>query len=82
MRTTIEITGELLKVGSEVERATALHPRFNSSHEGFAVLKEEVDELWDAIKKNDITHAREEAVQVAAMAIRFLLDVHPKKGKK
>lgn len=27
-------------------------PPFNSAHEGFAVLKEEVDELWDQVKIN------------------------------
>ena len=42
---------------------------FNSSHEGFAVLKEEVDELWDAIKSNDLSAAQKEAIQVAAMAL-------------
>jgi len=25
--------------------ATSMHPKFNSTHEGYAVLKEEVDEL-------------------------------------
>jgi hypothetical protein len=52
---------------------------FNSAHEGFAVLKEEVDELWDEVKAKqgacDVAKMRKEAVQVAAMAMRFVLDV-------
>lgn len=53
---------------------------FNSAHEGFAVLKEEVDELWDEVKKGGTqkrskTRMRKEAIQVAAMALRFIEDV-------
>jgi len=56
------------------------YPRFTTTHHGYGILKEEVDELWDAIKtdKNGFrcTDAmRREAVQVAAMAIRFILDL-------
>ena len=59
----------------ELHRAQAKHKNpMRSSHEGYAILKEKVDEMWDAIKANDTRGARAEAVQVAAMAIRFLLD--------
>ena len=52
---------------------------FNSHHEGYAVIKEELDELWDAIKKKkkipNLEEAlQEEAVQVAAMALKFIVD--------
>lgn len=63
----------------EVERAQQKYPPFNSAHEGYAVLLEEVDELWDEVKmaptrrRSDFMYA--EAVQVAAMAVRFLVDV-------
>jgi hypothetical protein len=63
------------KVLAELERATAKFGTFNSSHEGYAIIKEEVDELWDDIKANKLYSAKEEAVQVAAMAIRFLIDL-------
>lgn len=59
----------------EVSRAEIKYPSFNSPHEGYAVLKEEVDELWDAVKANNRKQARHEAVHVAAMAVRFLRDV-------
>ncbi len=63
-------------VYEELRRATDKFGKFNSPHEGYAVLKEEVDELWDAIKDNaSPQRQREEAIQVAAMAIRYILDV-------
>jgi len=59
----------------ELSRATAKFGPFNSSHEGYAVIKEEFDEMWDEIKKNDIPRSREECVQVASSAIRYLIDI-------
>lgn len=63
----------------EVEQATANWPAFNSAHEGFGVLKEEVDELWDHVKTNqkkrDLVAMKKEAIQVAAMALRFAVEV-------
>ena len=63
----------------EAESANKKYPPFNSAHEGYAVLLEEIDELWDEVKKNpksrDMDKMREEAVQVAAMALRFLTDL-------
>lgn len=48
---------------------------FNSAHEAYAVMAEEVDELWDWVKTRqgdrDLEAMRKEAMQVAAMAIRF-----------
>ena len=59
----------------EAMRAAVKFKPFNSSHEGYAVLAEEVDELWDAIKSNQLEHARKEAIQVAAVALRYIADV-------
>jgi hypothetical protein len=64
------------EVTEELARARTRFPRFNSSHEGYAVLLEEVDELWDEIKRNDPVRGRCEAIQVAAMAIRLILDCY------
>jgi hypothetical protein len=61
-------------VMAELVRATGKHGRFNSPHEAYAILLEEVDELWDDIKKNRSTTAYIEAIQVAAMAVRFVVD--------
>ncbi len=66
----------MLCVCGEVVQARSLHKGFNSPHEGYAVIKEELDELWDEIKKwkycsGTIDTMRKEAVQVAAMAIQL-----------
>ncbi len=63
---------------NELEGARAKFPAMVSPHEGFAILKEEVDELWDEVKGNHpdrLERMRAEAVQVAAMAIRFIEEV-------
>jgi hypothetical protein len=60
----------------ELDRATKKFGPMRSAHEGYAILKEEVDELWDDVKANaPVSQMRTEAVQVAAMAIRFIMDV-------
>jgi hypothetical protein len=72
-------TSAIAAVLCEWQRASRLYPKFNSAHEGYAVLLEEVEELWDEIKKSpkkrDPAKMREEAIQTAAMALRFLTDV-------
>ncbi len=64
-------------VSNELDSANEKFPMFNSSHEGYAVLKEEVDELWDEIKANKKPGAmikqKDEAIQIAAMAIKFVM---------
>jgi hypothetical protein len=67
----------LAEVGAEVERAVVLYPGFQSEHEGYAVILEELDELWTEIKerRGRGIGARKEALQVAAMAVRYLLDL-------
>lgn len=70
---------EAVRVVGEVTRAIAKYPSMASWHEGYAILKEEVDELWDEIRKRpgvrDRDKLREEATQVAAMALRLLVDL-------
>lgn len=67
------------EIRHEVRRAEGKHRPMNSAHEGYAVLLEEVDELWDEVKKQNEARSkdamRKEAIQIAAMAIRFIRDV-------
>ncbi len=60
-------------------KSAQVWPAMNSAHEGYAVLAEEVDELWDHVKvrqgQRDVHEMAYEAVQVAAMALRFIIDV-------
>ena len=68
----------LAAVTHELMRAQTKHPsRTDSPRHHHSVLEEEFDEFWDAIKKDDFEGARKEAVQVAAMAIRYLMEARP-----
>jgi hypothetical protein len=74
--------GKMLKpeiqflIADELIRARKNHSNFNNYHEGYAVILEELDELWVEIKgEQDTIHLKEEAIQVAAMAIRFIEDL-------
>lgn len=75
-----EIWIVLAEIFTEVRTATTKFPSFNSAHEGYAVLLEEVDELWENVKLNQHKNPdrdrkiREEAIQVGAMAMRIVLD--------
>jgi hypothetical protein len=70
------------EVYREVQRAKHLFKdNFVNQHEGYAVILEELDELWEEIKKNqknyDIPAQRKEAIQCAAMLIRFIAELCP-----
>lgn len=69
----------LMLVRAELERAWIKHPgEFHNAHEGFAVLYEEVDELWTDVKM-DTAYTKagiKEAIQIAAMACRFVVELH------
>lgn len=71
----------------ELQKCLTNWPTFNSAHEGFAVLKEEVDELWEHVKTNqkkrDLPAMKKEAIQIAAMALRFAHEVcNEERGRK
>lgn len=73
-----DIKMALTLIEAELRRASQKHPRpFNSAHEGYAVIAEELDELWDEVKGDRHLLALEEAVQVGAMAARFVIDLAP-----
>lgn len=74
-------------VWAEVARAKSIHlEEFHGPHEGWAVIAEELNkELWELVCLNwrkagmsDVDYKakmREEAIQVAAMAVRFAAEV-------
>lgn len=65
--------GLFRRIGAELDHAYAKHGRQPwGRHEFYAILREEVDELWDAIKadaEND--DVLSELVQVAAVCFRY-----------
>lgn len=67
----------LAMVRAEVLAAAYKHAPMNSPHEGHSVIREEFEELWDHVKADTAqTHgAMDEAVQIAAMGVRFVLDL-------
>lgn len=71
-------------VADELDRA-AKHGDFNNAHEGYAVLLEEVDELKDHVwmrqDKRNLAEMRKEAIQVAAMAMKFVAMIDAGKGR-
>ena len=68
-----------LPVFDEVAQACAKHAPMNSLHEAYAVLLEEVDELWDECRKKSSERNRDdvrtELIQIAAMAFRAAIDL-------
>lgn len=85
----------LNEVGVELAKARQTHASMNGHHEGYAVMLEEMDELWEVCKMNthkfgdnsdkEVLRAnkraamRKEALQIAAMAVRFIQDICDKK---
>jgi len=70
-----------LSIEREALHAINRHKPFNSLHEAYAVILEELDELWDEIKKvkstsERTTRIRSEAIQTAAMCLRLLVDFY------
>lgn len=69
----------LTEVAFELEQATKTHGPLNSAHEAYAVMLEEVEEFWAEVKlKRNLRskdRMRNELVQVAAMALRTIIDV-------
>lgn len=65
----------LEEVEAEAKRAVEKFGEFNSLHEGFAVMYEEVDELWEIVRmkrsKRDPERIREELVQIAASCLKM-----------
>jgi NTP pyrophosphatase (non-canonical NTP hydrolase) len=69
----------LQQIEQEYIKCSEKFPLFNTPHEGYAVLLEEVDELWDAVKivkypvsVHDIERMKKEVIQIGAMAVKFI----------
>lgn len=66
-------------VTMEAIRATGKHPKMNSHHEAYAVIKEEFDEYWQEVMKRPSKRDKEalklELVQTAAMCVRTLYEL-------
>ncbi|MGB8274118.1 MAG: hypothetical protein WCF16_02485 [Alphaproteobacteria bacterium] len=67
----------LQEISESLVKAEAKHAPMQSAHEGYSVILEELDELWEEVKRQERDPAamRKEAKHVAAMGLRFLKDV-------
>lgn len=70
-----KLTQAAAEISEECAAAMEMHPPFCSTHHGYAVILEELDEAWDEIKRDDLDRALEEMVQVGAMALRFIVEM-------
>jgi hypothetical protein len=70
------------EVEIEVLESTEKHGEFRGGHEGYAVILEELDELWEHVKGDSwaTDAAYNEAKQVAAMGIKFMQMIVERRG--
>jgi hypothetical protein len=66
-----ELCAKVCKVNSE-------HPLYNSTHEGYGYLMEEVEEMFDEIKANLTNRSINEAFDVAVVAVRYIISMRAK----
>ncbi|SHU29087.1 Uncharacterised protein [Mycobacteroides abscessus subsp. abscessus] len=67
-------------VWAELSAARTRFRPLASLTEAIWVLAEEVDELWEAVRGDDTSHAIAEATQVAAMAARLIVEAGPRRS--
>lgn len=69
----------LKDVKKELKRATRIHGEFNSIHEAYAVILEELEEFWDEVRKRKEQRSRnairEELIQIAAASCKAILSL-------
>jgi hypothetical protein len=66
------------ELADALDKARDKHAPMNSPHEGWAVIAEELDELWDHVRSDTgrSAAARHEAIQIAAMGLRYAIDLY------
>ena len=74
-----EITELSLDIQVELMTACEKFPAIHSAHEAYGVLAEEMAEFFDEVRKSprkrDDDAMRHELIQIAAMAMRAIIDL-------
>jgi hypothetical protein len=70
----------LTQIYEEYLAAKKKYPPFNSPHEAYGVILEELEETWHLIKNDEKAWAGRDAMKyeikaVGAMALRFMVDL-------
>jgi hypothetical protein len=65
-------------VREELQQELEHYPPFNSAHEGLSVICERTDQLRELVRKHEHMRAFLLAKQLAAVAMRFMIDVEHK----
>ena len=75
----MELDKAITAICNEYVSASSNFPAFNSHHEGYAVILEELDELksqvWLKQSHRSLVELRKEAMHVSVMALRFMVDL-------
>ena len=68
------------RINNEIKTADKNYGSFNSTHEVYGVIQEEIDEFWDLVKlkSKTILHEKEmiaELIQISAIAKRAAIQI-------
>ena len=79
IKMTTQMQDAAFEFAQELARARIKFPPMASAHEGYAVILEEFDELWEIVKQKqserDYADMRKEVVQLGAMVLAFLTEI-------
>ena len=73
------VGAKALEFAEELDKARKKFAPMHSAHEGYAVIAEEFEELWEIVKQKqtarDYVALRKETVQLGAMVLAFLIEI-------
>lgn len=62
-------------INVEMHKGSAKFGSFLSTHDMYAIILEEFDELWDSIKKNEHDNLISELIQISALSKRAIIEL-------
>ena len=80
----LKLIPEILKeVEDELMKSNITFKLFNSTHEGYGIIKEKFDELWNEIKKSKEVYnindrIKEKAIHTMVMCLKLIISFSKK----
>lgn len=71
----MDLTSSLLELQKRIIGSLNRYGCYASTHEALGVLSEEMNELRDAIRANDMDSVQREAFDVAAVALKLAVEL-------